>query len=55
MFHLLGACLDNIKKHALEAEIEIMGLSLDVGQIAILIKLAEAAKNLPPENEEFSE
>jgi hypothetical protein len=50
MFHLLGACLDNIRIHGTEGDIEVIGLSLEPEQIEILVKLADAAKNPPKED-----
>ena len=40
---LLGACLENIQKHAQEAELEEVAERLDAGQIAFLKKLSDLA------------
>jgi hypothetical protein len=39
--HLLGACLENMQKHAQQSELEEMAERLKPDQIAFLKKLAE--------------
>jgi hypothetical protein len=39
--HLLGACLDNMQKHALQAEMEELAEHLNPDQIAFLKRLAQ--------------
>jgi hypothetical protein len=42
--HLLGACLENIEKHAKQTELEEMAEHLDPDRIAFLKKLAGLIK-----------
>ena len=43
MIHLFGACLDNLRKYALEGELDDIGDYLYPEQLSFLIKLAEIA------------
>ncbi len=41
MLHLLGACLENLRKYASESELKELGDCLEAGQLLFLKKLAQ--------------
>ena len=43
MMHLLGACLENLKKYASEPQLKELGDCLEASQILFLKKLAQRA------------